>query len=37
VKAFDDKDLHIEFNGELGAVVIKDEGFRYLVLPIKKN
>ena len=36
VKAFDDKDLHIDFHGEFGAVVIKEDGFKYLALPIKK-
>jgi len=36
VKAFDEKDLCIEFNGEFGAVVIKEDGFKYLALPIKK-
>lgn len=35
-KAFDSKELHVEFNGGLGAVVLKEDGFRYLALPIKK-
>ncbi len=37
IKAFDGDELSIEFNGPFGAVVMKDEGFKYLVLPIKKN
>ncbi len=36
VKAFDEKNLCIEFNGEFGAVVMKEDGFKYLALPIKK-
>ncbi len=36
VKAFDE-DVNIEFNGMFGPVVMKEEGFKYLVLPIKKN
>lgn len=36
-KVFDGEDLDIEFNGILGPVVMKEEGFKYLVLPIKKN
>lgn len=37
IKAFDGDGLSIEFNGPFGAVVMRDEGFRYLVLPIKKG
>ena len=36
VKAFDE-DVNIEFNGMFGPVVMKEEGFKYLVLPIKKD
>lgn len=37
VKAFDSDDLNIYFHGEFGPVVIKEEGFKYLALPIKKT
>ena len=37
LKAFDGDDLTIEFNGAVGPVVMKNEGFKYLVLPIKKD
>jgi DNA polymerase-3 subunit beta len=37
VKAFDDKDLHIDFHGETGPIIVKEAGFRYLVLPIKAH
>lgn len=35
VKVVDNEELSIEFNGAFGPAVIKDENFRYLVLPIK--
>lgn len=37
VKVIDGEELNIEFNGAFGPVVIKEEGFKYLVLPIKVN
>lgn len=37
VKVFDNDELHINFHGETGAVVINEKDFRYLVLPIKPN
>lgn len=36
LKVVDNENISIEFNGAFGPIVIKDEGFKYLVLPIKK-
>jgi len=37
VKVFDNEELCIDFHGTVGAVVIRDEGFKYLALPINHN
>lgn len=37
VKALDGNELHIKFNGDSGAVVMNDDAFKYLALPIKPN
>lgn len=37
VKAFGSDELSIDFHGNMGAVVLKEEGFKYLALPIKNK
>ena len=37
LKIFDENDLRIEFNGNSGPIIMKQNDFKYLVLPIKMN
>ena len=37
IKAVDGDTLHIDFHRETGPIIVKEAGFRYLVLPIKAH